>query len=96
MSGRAGTSRVQGAPARLRALSEPRPVSVHEDGHGAPVAVREGRRWRRVEAVSERWRIDDEWWRRPISRIYHRVVLEDGALRTLYRDLETGRWHMHG
>jgi hypothetical protein len=89
-------SRERGSPARLRPLAEPHRIAVRADAHGTPVAVREGRRWRRVEAVRERWRIDDEWWRRPIVRIYHKVVLEDGALRTLYHDLESGAWLLHG
>ena len=49
-----------------------------------------------IEAIRESWRIDDEWWRRPISRLYHEVVLETGAILTLYRDLEEGGWYVHG
>jgi hypothetical protein len=49
-----------------------------------------------VEAVRETWRIDDEWWRRPISRVYHTVVLEDGKSVTLYQDLAAGGWFMQG
>jgi hypothetical protein len=49
-----------------------------------------------VEAVLETWRIDDEWWRRPISRIYHEVVLETGATMVIYQDLEEGNWYVHG
>ena len=95
-----GGSRVVAAPSsgsgtRLRPLAEPRPVAVKTDERGDPVAVREGRRWRRVEARGESWRIDDEWWRRPVSRLYHRIVLEDGGLRTLYHDLENRRWFLH-
>jgi hypothetical protein len=70
-------------------------VAVREDDQGTPLALRDGRRWRRVDAVQERWRIDDEWWRRTVSRVYHRVVLEDGGLRTVYRDLEEGGWFLH-
>jgi hypothetical protein len=72
-------------------------VAVRTDGRDVPVTVAtEGREPRRVEAVRESWRIDDEWWRRPIARLYHTVVLEDGALVTLYRDLEDGGWYLHG
>jgi hypothetical protein len=46
-----------------------------------------------VAVVRERWRIDDEWWRRPISRAYHAVVLDDGRSVTLYRDLLEERWY---
>jgi len=46
-----------------------------------------------VEAVRERWRIDDEWWRSSISRVYLTVILDDGRPITLYRDLLDGRWY---
>ncbi len=45
-----------------------------------------------VEEVLEIWRIDDEWWRRPISRRYVEVVLEGGAHVVLFEDLVTGDW----
>jgi hypothetical protein len=81
---------------KLPALNEPRPASVHADTNGVPVMVVHGRRRLRVEVVRETWRIDDEWWRRPISRIYHTVVLEDGKSVTIYQDLAAGGWFMQG
>jgi hypothetical protein len=45
-----------------------------------------------VEEILEIWRIDDEWWRRPISRRYVEVVLEGGGHVVLFEDLETGDW----
>lgn len=47
-----------------------------------------------MAAVREAWRIDDEWWRRPISRDYRAVVLDDGRPVTLYHDLLDGRWYV--
>ena len=35
---------------------------------------------------------DDEWWRREVSRLYFSLLLEDGRVVTIYRDLVTGRW----
>ena len=49
-----------------------------------------------MTAVRERWRIDDEWWRRPLSREYLTVVLEDGRSLTLYLDLVQGEWWVQG
>ena len=46
--------------------------------------------------VRETWRIDDEWWRRLLSRRYHDVVLEDGRCVTLYQDLVEQRWYLQG
>jgi hypothetical protein len=50
---------------------------------------------RAVSAVQDRWRLDDEWWReRPISRLYHTLVLEDGTLLVVYRDLLVDEWYV--
>ena len=81
---------------KLRALNEPRPVRVQADARGTPLRVVDGRWIRRVEAIRETWRIDDEWWRRPISRLYHCVVLENGKSVTLYLDLVDGGWYIQG
>ena len=78
---------------RLRPLGQPQPVDVRTDEHGEPCHVRlRGKPARRVDAVHERWRIDDEWWREPISREYRSIVLDDGRHMTLYHDLLAGLW----
>jgi hypothetical protein len=71
---------------------------VEADGEGRPVTVtlRPGERLR-VAEVQDTWRIDDEWWREwPVSRVYWRVVLEDGQALTLYDDLLARRWFRQG
>lgn len=79
---------------RLRPLDGPRPVDVRTDEDGEPAYVRlPGRTARKVTTVREAWRIDDEWWRQPISRSYRTVVLDDGRLVTLYYDLLSRRWY---
>ncbi len=79
---------------RLKPLDRPRVVTVRTDEYGEPVYVRlPGKPARRVEVVRERWRIDDEWWREPISREYMAVVLDDGRMITLYHDLADGSWY---
>jgi hypothetical protein len=46
-----------------------------------------------VESIVESWRIDDEWWReKSISRLYRRVLLEDGRVVDVYEDLVSGKW----
>ena len=47
-----------------------------------------------VAAILEIWRVDDEWWRQPISRRYMEVVLQGGRHVVLYEDLATGDWFM--
>ena len=80
-------------PQRLRPLKSPSPVRVRIDDEGLPAELhRKGKRLR-VLAVRERWRIDDEWWRDPISREYYALVLEDGRPVVLFRDLVAGGWY---
>jgi hypothetical protein len=85
--------RTAARPDRLRPLNQPRPVVVlpHPGSGGPAVLVERGER-RPVAAVRDRWRIEDEWWREPISRRYYQVVLDDGTVRTLYRDAIGDRW----
>ena len=80
-------------------MGSPHAAQVEEDATGAPVAVTVGKRRaraKRVMAVRERWRIDDEWWRHPLSREYLTMVLEDGRSLTLYLDLVQGGWWIQG
>jgi hypothetical protein len=67
---------------------------VRTDPHGDPDFVRlPGKTARKVTAIRERWRIDDEWWRRPISRAYYAIVLDDGRALTIYQDLIDTAWY---
>jgi len=77
---------------RLRPLNQPRPIDVEADESGEPQAVVLGRERLAVAAVQDRWRIDEEWWRKEVSRMYFSLLLEDGRTLTIYRDLATGRW----
>ena len=86
---------------RLRALNVPRPVKVELDDLGWPVRVREGgtgkgEEWRAVEGIGDTWRLDDEWWRRPVSRRYVEVILEGSGRMIVYEDLVTGEWFGQG
>lgn len=82
---------------RLRALNAPRPVTVTRDAAGLPLAVAGAARDGAdapvpIDAVLDRWRLDDEWWRRPIARRYFEVLLAGGAHVVLVEDLVTGEW----
>jgi hypothetical protein len=79
----------------LRPLNAPSPVRVQTDAQGRLVSLwRQGRlRPRTISAIQDRWRIDDEWWRdHRIARMYYELLLDDGALLTIYQDLTTGTW----
>ncbi len=88
---------------RLRAVNEPKEATVELDADGLPVAIRRSRDNGGgqeataavvVETILESWRIDDEWWRQPISRLYFAVVLEGGGRVVLFEDLVTHEWFM--
>lgn len=77
---------------QLRPLNNPLPINVSCDDHGFPVDIRLKGRTRKVKAIKDCWRIDDEWWRTPLSRRYYWVEYVDGALETVYLDLISRRW----
>ena len=78
---------------RLRALNVPRAIAVELDETGLPARIRDGERdWRIVEGIGDTWRLDDEWWRRLLSRRYVEVILERGGRMVVYEDLVTGEW----
>ena len=78
---------------RLRPLKSPSPVRVRTDEEGFPVVLHQKGKRLQVMAIRERWRIDDEWWRDPISREYYALVLEDGRPVILFQDLVAGGWY---
>ena len=76
-----------------RSVNLPEPVVVEEAPSGLPHAVKTPRR-QAIEAIEDRWRIDDEWWRRePVSRVYYEVLLSSGQRLQLYKDLTKNCWY---
>lgn len=76
-----------------RPVNIPQAVEVEEDSSGLPLAIKTPRR-QAVSAIEERWRIDDEWWRRePVSRLYYSVRLASGHRLVLYKDLIDSCWY---
>jgi hypothetical protein len=74
-------------------VNAPEPVDVEEAPSCLPLAVKTPRR-QVINAVEDRWRIDDEWWRRePVSRLYCAVLLASGQRLVLYKDLIDNRWY---
>ena len=73
-------------PIRVKVDERGRPVAVEfrvsgfEFRVGTPNSEPETRnsKLRAVIDVLDRWRIDDEWWRQEISRMYFRVALAEG------------------
>ena len=76
----------------LQPLKQPRPVAVETNESGEPVAVVLRGRRLAVAQVQDVWRIDDEWWREEISRLYYRLLLEDGRPLVVFHDLVRELW----
>ena len=57
-------------------------------------AVRMPEGWRVVARTTNRWLVDVDWWRLPARRDYRRCLLRSGDCVELYRDLESGAWHL--
>lgn len=80
-------------PARFRPLNTPAPLAVEADARGIPRAVLWRGAYRRVAAIHETWRVDDEWWRQEVARRYFAVELEGGRHITIFRDLLHDAWY---
>ncbi len=71
---------------------QPPEVQVNESPAHEPLAVLCEGKWRGVEHVLCRWRIAQEWWKRPVERDYFRVSLEGGVICEVFRDRSLDRW----
>lgn len=60
---------------------------------GRPCAVIFKKRRLLVTEIVNMWRIDEEWWRKAISRMYYHVELQNHARITVFHDLGTGIWY---
>lgn len=85
--------RTAAGPGGLLPMNLPRPTVVEAGDADQPTAVLVRGTLRSVVAVSDSWRIDDEWWRGEISRRYFALELEDGIRLTVFHDLVTGDWY---
>ncbi len=75
---------------RLRALNVPKRVEVELDASGSPALIGSVT----IDAVRESWRIDDEWWREPITRSYYEVLLDGGGRVVIFLDHAKQEWWM--
>lgn len=77
----------------IRPVNLPEPVSVEENPSGEPLALKTTRR-QAIITIEDRWRIDDEWWRRePVSRLYYAVRLASGQRLVLSKNIIDGGWY---
>ena len=65
---------------------EPAEVIARE---GTPKAVKHRKSLLQVKEILNVWRVDDEWWRKPISRLYYLLEFTNGSRLTFFQDLIT-------
>jgi hypothetical protein len=87
-------TRKTSGPGDIRSLNEPTALLTKVNENGLPVSFRLRGRWFSVGSVSDRWRIEDEWWReQPVSRNYFTCVADGGITITVFQDLISEQWY---
>ena len=76
----------------MRSPYEPEPIEVVAH-RGTPKAMTLRQRRLQVKEVVNIRRIDEEWRRKPISRLYYDVEFMTGSRFTILQDLVTGQWY---
>lgn len=88
----------EGAIGPMTEISSERPavrrIKVIAEVDGQPRALFLGGRRERVREVSNRWRVQEEWWRRERVRQYYRVITASGRLCLIFQDLLGGGWFL--
>ncbi|MBJ7603639.1 MAG: hypothetical protein JF888_10685 [Candidatus Dormibacteraeota bacterium] len=72
-------------------IDPPRELEVRTDAAGYPRWLQADPLIGEVEPV-QRWLAELDWWSRPVSREYWKVLLGGQLLCEIYRDLEAGGW----
>ncbi len=69
-------------------------VQVETDAQGTPQRLRMDGVTSGEVGICNRWRVDDDWWRTPVARLYFKLVTRDGLLCTIFLDEIRGTWHL--
>ncbi len=67
-------------------------IDVDLDADGRPWRLRGGGGSEQVE-VCNRWRVEEAWWRRPVSRDYYKLAGQR-LLALVYLDRLDETWHL--
>ena len=82
-----------------RFLHHPVKIGVDVDDQGKPRAFHVNRSRYEVVEICNTWRVDADWWKRRIARIYYKVETykvetREGLLCDLYLDEVKGAWYL--
>jgi len=72
----------------------PIPVEVSPTAIGKPWFVRRNGKWVLVEAITEHWRVEEDWRNGGGSRDYYRVTLIDGKILVLCYQRPDKKWYL--
>jgi hypothetical protein len=72
-----------------RLFDPPRPVEVALGPEGSPSLV-DGM----PVLPANSWRVEVDWWRRPVAREYWKLVVSDRVLCEVYHDLNEDAWFL--
>jgi len=72
----------------------PIPVEVSPNAVGKPWFVRRNGKWVLVDAITEHWRVEEDWRNGGGSRDYYQVVLIDGKIIVLCYQLPDKEWYL--
>ena len=79
----------------IRALNKPRLTDVKTDSNGMPTYIKLRGNWVVICMITDKWRIDDEWWReQPITRTYYECSIVKEITVIVFQDLQNGLWYL--
>lgn len=70
------------------------PVQVTIDGLWMPLTVAWDGETHPVQALIDRWRVDEDWWRGRVWREYFWLTTRTGLLLEVFHDLTTDGWYL--
>lgn len=78
-----------------RLFVPPKKVRVQTDAAGGPARLCWRGRWETVH-VSNRWRLEDDWWRQggEVIREYYRLRTVTATVCVVFRDEVAGEWYL--
>jgi len=70
------------------------PSRVRMREKGSISLVKAGKKEERIQRVLEKWVVEEDWWElKALSRVYYRVLLDNGAIYKLFYDQVKQRWY---
>jgi len=81
-------------PASAVGPPEPLPIEAVVDDQERPRVLIWAARARKVVAITDHWRVAQEWWRREIVRYYYRLLMAGDQIATVFQDRLAGGWYL--